>query len=89
MNFLQSSSTSKKMQKLHEQIVTEVKWKLTLKSKLVLEVSWLAPILQEVGSGRELGHNSAVSSAGALVAEVQPAKFAAVKLVSCVLSNGG
>lgn len=65
-----------------------MKRKITLKSRLVLEVSWLVPILQEVGSDRELSHNSVALSADVLVVVDQLPKSVGVRLESCVLSNG-
>lgn len=62
---------------------------ITLRSKLVLEVSWLAPILQEVGSGLGLGRNSVASSAGELVSVVQQPGSVGEKPESCVLWSGG
>ena len=51
-------------------------------------MSWLVPILQEVGSDPELGHNSAALSADALVVADQLPKSAEGKLESYVLLNG-
>jgi hypothetical protein len=65
-----------------------MKQNITLKSRLVLEVSWLVPILQEVGSGRELSHNSVALSADVLVVVDQLPKSVGVKQESYGLLNG-